>query len=64
MMCWAFAAAALVSVVSWLLPAASAVFSHTLLRETLRWIEREREHLDNIIEIPAAGILLLLIILQ
>lgn len=35
-MCWAFAAAALVSVVSWLFPAASAVCSHTLVRESAR----------------------------
>lgn len=40
-MCWVFAAAALVSVVSWLLPAASAVCSHTLVREALRWIKQE-----------------------
>lgn len=61
MTCWALAAAALVSVVSWPFPAASAVCFHTMSRETLRWIKREREHLDNIIEIPAAGALIILL---
>lgn len=64
MLCWVFAAAAFTAVVSWPFPAVSAVCSHTLVRETLGWRERregEREHLDNIIEIPAAGALIILL---